>query len=523
MNKIYKFIALFISLAFPLTLVTPSNAEIQPFIIGGTNANIIDYPFQMALFFDQNNNNAYGFICGGVLIDDNWVLTAAHCLDQSSTSDATPNYAPPSRFRIAGGKSELDSYIFTDLITVQDIIVNPNARKINQGTAGSPSYILSSSDIALLKLSANPPHPAKKISQIGNSDGNTAGPGSIITGWGTTAANSKTASNTLQVGNVNVKADSICSALPANGGYGTFFEPLIQICAQGGTSSARVDVCSGDSGGPLAYLVSGTDYSLTGITSYGDAVCGTRPGVFTKVSAFTTWINDGKTGKGDLTALSASNLSFNETFSATTTSYSASVSNAISSTSITATAVTDSTVQLFRGVSGETVFDGSLSVGSNLIRAVVSTTNGPVKTYSISITRAATPPSPTPTPAPPPPSSGGGGVAPAPPPALPPAPAAVTQVTPGLESGIRVAGQRWTVTTSPSGVTEIQATVGTQFRGKNAVFFQRLKNGRLIRVGTGRIGRLGRANLETNVRFREGQKIRVQVDGRFRSTVTIRN
>jgi hypothetical protein len=92
-----------------------------------------------------------------------------------------------------------------------------------------------------------------------------------------------------------------------------------------------------------------------------------------------------------------------------------------------------------------------------------------------------------------------------------------------LAPGVRVAGVRWNVTTDSSGVTRARVSVGTQFRGKNAVFFKRLKNGRLIRVGTGRIGRAGRANLQTNVRFREGQKIRVQVDGRFRSTVTIRN
>jgi hypothetical protein len=118
---------------------------------------------------------------------------------------------------------------------------------------------------------------------------------------------------------------------------------------------------------------------------------------------------------------------------------------------------------------------------------------------------------------PPPPAPRGGGGAQAPP------PVAVAPVVPALEPGVRVEGQRWTVTTSASGVTRARVTVGTQFRGKNAVFFKRLKNGRLIRVGTGRIGRLGRANLNTNIRFREGQKIRVQVDGRFRSTVTIRN
>jgi trypsin len=156
MKKIYKFIALLISVVFPLTLMTPSNAEIQPFIVGGSNASISNYPFQMALYFDRNNNNTYGFICGGVLVSDTggnaWVLTAAHCLDTSDSSQEIPTYAEPSRFKIVGGKSDLNSYESGDLISVEDIVVNPNAKKVNQGTVSAPSYLLSSSDIALLKI-----------------------------------------------------------------------------------------------------------------------------------------------------------------------------------------------------------------------------------------------------------------------------------------------------------------------------------------------------------------------------------
>ncbi|CAK9303981.1 unnamed protein product [Gordionus sp. m RMFG-2023] len=52
--------------------------------------------------------------------------------------------------------------------------------------------------------------------------------------------------------------------------------------AEGGTDS-----CSGDSGGPLMCLES--DWLLTGITSWGES-CGTKPGVYTKVSNFYKWI-----------------------------------------------------------------------------------------------------------------------------------------------------------------------------------------------------------------------------------------
>lgn len=68
----------------------------------------------------------------------------------------------------------------------------------------------------------------------------------------------------------------------------------VQICAGGEKGH---DSCAGDSGGPLVKPMStpiGGRYFLLGIVSYGPTVCGTKnvPAIYTKVSAYMTWILD---------------------------------------------------------------------------------------------------------------------------------------------------------------------------------------------------------------------------------------
>jgi secreted trypsin-like serine protease len=62
-----------------------------------------------------------------------------------------------------------------------------------------------------------------------------------------------------------------------------------QICAM--SRDTRIDSCQGDSGGPLIGEVK-SQWFLFGVVSYGDAVCAssTAAGVYTRVSAYTTWI-----------------------------------------------------------------------------------------------------------------------------------------------------------------------------------------------------------------------------------------
>lgn len=43
-------------------------------IVGGIKANPTDFPWQIVLFYQQK------FLCGGSIINDRHILTAAHCL-----------------------------------------------------------------------------------------------------------------------------------------------------------------------------------------------------------------------------------------------------------------------------------------------------------------------------------------------------------------------------------------------------------------------------------------------------------
>lgn len=518
-RKFYKYFALLLTVVLPLTLVTPTQADFQPFIVGGnTVSNWSQYPYQVGLVLKTGNFADGAFaeqFCGGVAVSSNWILTAAHCVTTTNQSNGTFVVVDKSTVGIVGSKLKLSEYRDADVISVSQIIIHPSASLFDQGTgAASNRYLLSNNDIALLEV-ASLPTGVVVATSLGDLSKEVAGTASTVTGWGrNNNVDPATFPDDLLFGAVSITSNSDCATT-----YGAIFIPGTQICAIGGVTNARVNVCSGDSGGPL---VSNSPVSLLGLTSYGRIPCGSEsPGVFTRVSAFLGWIYpliDTATvaNRSVLSVSAASVVADDSSTSIITVQLKDSASNnfnsggasvAIASDLGTISSVTDN---------ANGTYSATLRSSSTGTATVTASVNGTALSGTTSVTFT----SPTPPPPPPPPSSnsgGGGGSAPA------AAPVVVAPVVSTLQPGARVTGTKWNVVTGTDGVTRARVSVGTQFRGKNAVFFKRLKNGRLVRVSTGKIGRAGRAKLQTRVKFREGQKIRVQVDGRFRSTITIRN
>lgn len=79
MNKFAAFLVLFLS------VVVGYAFQIQPKIIGGDEATKFQFPFFAHLKIYEDNNFISKRVgsCGSVLISDQWIISAAHCLEKA--------------------------------------------------------------------------------------------------------------------------------------------------------------------------------------------------------------------------------------------------------------------------------------------------------------------------------------------------------------------------------------------------------------------------------------------------------
>ncbi|CAF1060564.1 unnamed protein product [Rotaria sordida] len=239
-------------------------------IKGGDDAIWHTWPWIVALFTSPR----HGWNCAGVLVNENTVLTAAHCLMHTTASDMK---AVIGVHTILGKLNPLNYY------SISAIHRHPKFEKCCK-------Y-----DIAILKLSKSVlygpkintvclPFAPYSIVDHGRTLINRTG---VIIGWGDSSQNSVTnmfKSFTLQQADVRIFDDYYCRRA-----YGSIFDSDTEICA--GDYDQRTDTMSGDSGGPL--LIQQTDgrWIVLGITSYGAATTPTMaPGVYVKLSAHTKWL-----------------------------------------------------------------------------------------------------------------------------------------------------------------------------------------------------------------------------------------
>jgi hypothetical protein len=248
-------------------------ADVGAQIINGTPVGDPNpYPWFAMLFVESSPGSGSGSICGSVLIDPSWLMTAAHCVDKVTNPAAVLPFL---------GITTRSGLNVADALPVSQVILHPGWDAKN--------YV---NDLALLRLSS--PVAASRATPVPIADASTptaAGTPSRSIGFGKTS-NFGQASATLLQGNLSIVAgpnDPRCGAWSTSQ-----YLPATMICANGRTASdAVISTCQGDSGGPL-FVNPDSSPKVVGVVSFGAAsACDSRsaPPVYTRVSAFRAWIS----------------------------------------------------------------------------------------------------------------------------------------------------------------------------------------------------------------------------------------
>ncbi|XP_008849179.1 transmembrane protease serine 13 [Nannospalax galili] len=229
-------------------------------IVGGTLTSESKWPWQVSLHFGTTH------ICGGTLIDAQWVLTAAHCFFVTREKIL-------EGWKVYAGTSNLHQ--LPQAASISQIIINGNY------TDEQDDY-----DIALLRLSKPLTLSAHIHPACLPMHGQTFSLNETcwITGFGKTKETDEKTSPFLREVQVNLIDFKKCNDYLV---YDSYLTPRM-MCA--GDLRGGRDSCQGDSGGPLVCEQNNRWY-LAGVTSWGTG-CGQRnkPGVYTKVTEVLPWI-----------------------------------------------------------------------------------------------------------------------------------------------------------------------------------------------------------------------------------------
>ncbi|XP_055316131.1 trypsin-4-like [Sitodiplosis mosellana] len=247
----FKFLA--VALVIGLASASPVDDRL---IVGGFETTIEEQPWQVSLQVRSSHN------CGGSIIGNEWVLTAAHCASSSGSYSVRVGSS-----RHASGGSII------------------KVKKVYQHEKYNPS--ITDFDFSLLEL-AEPLTFGNAIKSIAlpNEDIKIAdGIDALVSGWGATH-NSSESNAVLRAAYVPIANQEYCDEQYRKSSGRPITDQM--ICA--GYEQGGKDSCQGDSGGPLSIENDGARVVI-GVVSWGRGCAQpSYPGVYGRVSSVRPWI-----------------------------------------------------------------------------------------------------------------------------------------------------------------------------------------------------------------------------------------
>ncbi|XP_001658478.3 serine protease snake isoform X1 [Aedes aegypti] len=254
-----------------VTYEVPKCDNIVKLIVGGNVTKPGEFPHMAAIGWRRGG--IMSFDCGGSLISDQYVLTAAHCYTE--VDGELPSFVrlgDQNLFREDDGAKPKD-------VGIADFIRHPEFIR-NQGLYN---------DIALIRLVravtfSNFIRPACLYDQLQFSV-DTA----VATGFGLTEDHGDRSDELLKV-SLNIYDNQLCSRGYANSRQLRKGIMVSQLCV-GNVGGGR-DTCQGDSGGPLQITKQENHcvFYIIGITSFGQTCGSPVPAIYTRVASYLDWI-----------------------------------------------------------------------------------------------------------------------------------------------------------------------------------------------------------------------------------------
>jgi len=245
------------------------------YIINGQVSEKGAWPWQVSMAMYSKKNEKFNHACGGSVLNERWVLVAAHCVMYSKQ---------PKNYKLRFGGFSLSENDFEQELNVVKIIQHPDFSTSARGLPGDLALMKVDGKIDLSNEYIQPvPLGVKSSTYAGNPD-------CWISGWGRDDRSTNLPSDLLKEANVPVLTTAVCKKK-----YGWFdrLHPIskVHVC-MGDPAQEKTDIhaCHGDSGGPLVCKRDGV-YELVGVASRtGSKDCSKRPSVYIRVSEYREWI-----------------------------------------------------------------------------------------------------------------------------------------------------------------------------------------------------------------------------------------